>query len=207
MSVVLALPCAGWVPVSALILPGLGGGGTEVVAPIVPTAVPRPVEGILLAFPTGWAIRAVNAAIEHSLPGVIAPLLGLVTVGVPLHGTWVARTARALKQLPAHARSNVSAAPGRLAVPCIGYPAHPRRASRGARPAPQSRSQRRAGRRALTTFTPQLRRTSGAWRSQRKPQRREIPRVNAASVRCARRHRAGEARHRAPPRRGREYLR
>lgn len=110
MSVLLALSFAGWVPLFAVILPGLGTGSTAIVTPSTPGAVPEAVEAALLVLPSGWGLAAVYAALaQQSLPAVAAPILGLVGGGLLLRRLWIAITARTLRQPPARAHSKVTA--------------------------------------------------------------------------------------------------
>ncbi|HEY4616410.1 MAG TPA: hypothetical protein VIG75_13195 [Citricoccus sp.] len=100
-AVLLALSFAGWVPVMAFVLPGLGEGRTELVAPPVPGALPAPLEAVLLALPTGWGLAAVQAlASPASWTAAVLPLAGLVAGGTALRELWIGLMAGALRRPP-----------------------------------------------------------------------------------------------------------
>lgn len=112
MSVLLALSFAGWVPVMALILPGIGSGDTTLVTPTHPGKVPAPIEDALLALPTGWGLAAVDAASPPTpVVAVAAPIAGLIVGGALLRELWIGLTAHALRQSQARTQSNISIAP------------------------------------------------------------------------------------------------
>lgn len=109
MSALLAVSFAGWVPIIALVLPNLGEGGTELVVPAVPGAVPGGLQSILLALPTGWGPAAVTAAISSSpVVTVVLPIAGLIAGGAVLRGVWIALTAHTLRRPPARAQSAIT---------------------------------------------------------------------------------------------------
>lgn len=116
-SVLLALSFAGWVPVMALVLPGLGEGRTELVAPPVPGALPATLETVLLALPTGWGLAAVQALVSPATwPAAILPVTGLVAGGTALRELWIRLVAGSLRRPPARPGSSGAAGtrpPGR----------------------------------------------------------------------------------------------
>lgn len=123
MSVLLAVSFAGWVPIAAWVLPGLGHGTADVVTPSVPGAVPDVVQTVLFALPTGWGMAAVDAVTSSGSPLSVAGLLAaLVLTGLLARRGWIALTARTVAQPPARMRSGIRARRRAAAAR-----AHPRR--------------------------------------------------------------------------------
>jgi ABC-2 type transport system permease protein len=112
-AMMLALSFAGWVPVAAWLLPGLGDGDTALIVPELgqPWA---PVIDILTTLPTGWGYGAAVAARDGAgLDAVVLPLAALLTLGTLLQLSWIALTAHALRRPPRRAVPKRPAVPGR----------------------------------------------------------------------------------------------
>ena len=106
MSALLAVSFAGWVPVLAAVLPGLGEGDTEVMLPSAAVAVPTVIENVLFLLPTGWGLVSVHTAAAAGPIGMILlPIAGLLIGGIALRSIWVFFTALTLQQPPARTHS------------------------------------------------------------------------------------------------------
>jgi hypothetical protein len=127
----------------------------------IPPDTARRVAGVPLAFgrQPGGAFSVVAGGTRRVFG---AGLFDLARLRAALRRQGLER--RALSVPPFCLHYELPAGAGLRWARCIGYPAHPRRASPGGRPAPQSRSQRRLHRRAPTPFKPELRCTSDPWR-------------------------------------------
>lgn len=109
MSALLAVSFAGWIPVAAFLLPDLGSGRADVRTGGIWTALPEPLEQVLLVMPTGWGMAAIDvAATSAPLALALLPLGGLLLAGLSLWAVWLLLTAVALRQPPARASSRIS---------------------------------------------------------------------------------------------------
>jgi ABC-2 type transport system permease protein len=105
ISLILSLSFAGWVPVAAAVLPGIGSGDASS-APLPDFAVAPPViEMLLRALPTSWSLSAVDAAAASEPFAALAWVGALIVGALALRSAWIGFTARQLRRPPARARS------------------------------------------------------------------------------------------------------
>ncbi|MGV3711970.1 hypothetical protein [Pseudolysinimonas sp.] len=102
LSVILALSFAGWVPVAALALPGIGAGDTAFAGFGSLLALIPAVEAVLLALPTAWSLAAVNAVTASAPLAALPWILALFVAAGALRTIWIAVTADALRRPQSH---------------------------------------------------------------------------------------------------------